>query len=101
MEHNTDRSGDLEMEDDGPYQPQGELGVSICYVIISDVNQLDLRRQKQAKNENTVKFLVWVGFSETSERLGWMRPTCRCLRKSSAICTFCSLWNRIRPFSLG
>lgn len=27
--------------------------------------------------------------------------TCRCLRKSSAICTFCSLWNRMRPFSLG
>lgn len=27
--------------------------------------------------------------------------TCRCFRKSSAICTFCSLWNRIRPFSRG
>lgn len=62
MEHNTDRSGDLEVEDDGPYQPQGELGVSICDVIISDVNQLNLRRQKQAKTKNTVKFLVWVAF---------------------------------------
>ena len=30
------------MEDDGPYEPQGELGVSICNVIISDVHQLDL-----------------------------------------------------------
>lgn len=27
--------------------------------------------------------------------------TCLCLRKSSAIWTFCSRWNLIRPFSLG
>lgn len=27
--------------------------------------------------------------------------TCLCLRKSRAICTFCSLWKRIRPFSRG
>lgn len=27
--------------------------------------------------------------------------TCRCFRKSRAICTFCSRWNRIRPFSRG
>ena len=27
--------------------------------------------------------------------------TCLCLRKSSPICTFCSLWKRMRPFSLG
>ena len=27
--------------------------------------------------------------------------TWRSLRKSSAICTFCSLWKRMRPFSLG
>lgn len=27
--------------------------------------------------------------------------TCLCLRKSRAIWTFCSLWKRMRPFSLG
>lgn len=27
--------------------------------------------------------------------------TCRCLRKSRAICTFCRRWKRIRPFSRG
>lgn len=27
--------------------------------------------------------------------------TCRCFRKSRAICTFCSRWKRIRPFSRG
>ncbi len=27
--------------------------------------------------------------------------TCLCLRKSKAICTFWSRWNRMRPFSLG
>lgn len=32
----------LEVKDDGPYQAQGQLGVSICNVIIPDVDQLDL-----------------------------------------------------------
>lgn len=27
--------------------------------------------------------------------------TCRCFRKSRAICTFCRRWKRIRPFSRG
>lgn len=33
----------LEVEDDGPYQPQGQLGVSIGYVIVPDIDQLDLK----------------------------------------------------------
>ena len=32
----------LEVKDDGPYQAQGQLGVSISDVIISDVDQFDL-----------------------------------------------------------
>lgn len=43
MEHNTDRAVDLEVKDYCPYQPQDQLGVPVCYVIISDVDQLDLR----------------------------------------------------------
>ena len=31
----------------------------------------------------------------------WDALTCRCFRKSRAICTFCSLWKRILPFSRG
>ena len=30
------------MKDDGPYQTQGQLGVSIGDVIVPDVDQLDL-----------------------------------------------------------
>lgn len=45
MEHNTDRAGDLEVQDNCPYQPQDQLGVPVCYVIISDVDQLDLRKR--------------------------------------------------------
>lgn len=30
------------MEDDCPYQPEGQLGVPIRYVIIPDVDQFDL-----------------------------------------------------------
>lgn len=43
MEHKTDRCGDLEVQDDGPYQAQSQLGVSVRYVVVSDVHQLDLR----------------------------------------------------------
>lgn len=32
------------MKDDGPYQAQGQLGVSIRDVIIPDVDQFDLKR---------------------------------------------------------
>ena len=42
MECNTDRTGHLEVKNDGPYQPQGQLGVAISDVIIPDVHQLDL-----------------------------------------------------------
>lgn len=31
------------MKDDGPYQAQGQLGVSICYVIIPNVYQFHLK----------------------------------------------------------
>lgn len=41
-ELNTDRGGDLEVEDDGPYKPQRKLGISVCNVIIPNVHQLDL-----------------------------------------------------------
>lgn len=41
-ELNTDRGGDLEVEDDSPYEPQRKLGISVCDVIIPDVHQLDL-----------------------------------------------------------
>lgn len=41
-ELNTDRGGDLEVEDDGPYKPQGKFGISICDIIIPNVHQLDL-----------------------------------------------------------
>lgn len=34
----------LEVKDDGPYQAKGQLGVSICNVIIPDVDQFDLKR---------------------------------------------------------
>lgn len=57
MEHNTDRAGDLEVEDDGPDQTQGQLRVSICYVIISDVHQLDLGNRHKYK-ETQVRFTV-------------------------------------------
>lgn len=33
----------LEVKDDGPYQAKGQLGVSICNVIIPDVDQFDLK----------------------------------------------------------
>ena len=33
----------LEVKDNGPYQPQGQLGVSICNVIIPDVDQFNLK----------------------------------------------------------
>ena len=45
MEPNTDRKGDLEVKDDGPDQTQGQLGVPICDVVISNVHQLDLERR--------------------------------------------------------
>lgn len=41
-ELNTDRRGNLEVKNDGPYEPQCKLGVSICDVIIPNVHQLDL-----------------------------------------------------------
>lgn len=41
-ELNTDRRRNLEVEDDGPNEPQRKLGVSICNVIIPNVHQLDL-----------------------------------------------------------
>lgn len=49
MEQNTDRAGDLEVKDYCPYQPQDQLGVPVCYVIISDVDQLDLRERNNSR----------------------------------------------------
>lgn len=50
MEHNTDRAGDLEVQDNCPYQAQDQLGVPVCYVIISDIDQLDLRERNSRVN---------------------------------------------------
>lgn len=50
LELKTDRAGDLEVEDDGPYEPQSKLGISICYVIIPNVHQLDLGRSEKYDN---------------------------------------------------
>lgn len=41
-ELNTDRIGDLEVEDDGPYETQCKLRVSVGNIVISDIHQLDL-----------------------------------------------------------
>lgn len=49
MEHNTDRAGDLEVQDYRPYQPQDQLGVPVCYVVISDVDQLDLSKSNNSR----------------------------------------------------
>lgn len=49
MEHNTDRAGDLEVQDNCPYQPQDQLGVPVCYVIVSDVDQLDLKERNNSR----------------------------------------------------
>lgn len=49
MEHNTDRAGDLEVQNNCPYQPQDQLGVPVCYVIVSDVDQLDLRERNNSR----------------------------------------------------
>lgn len=49
-ELSTDRGGDLEVEDDGPYEPQSKLGISVCNVIIPNVHQLDLGFSERKKN---------------------------------------------------
>lgn len=41
-ELNTDRGRNLEMQNDGPYESQRKLGISVCDVIIPYVHQLDL-----------------------------------------------------------
>lgn len=41
-ELNTDRIGDLEVEDDGPYETQCKLRVSVGNIVIPDIHQLDL-----------------------------------------------------------
>ncbi len=68
---------------------------------------ISLKITASPENTETMRYLVTrhchlflVKFSKFS-RYHFMCHTCRCLRKSSAICTFCSLWNRMRPFSLG
>lgn len=53
MELNTDRAGDLEVEDDGPDQAQRQLGVAVGDVIVPDVHQLDLRRRRHAERPHT------------------------------------------------
>lgn len=46
LELNTDRMGHLEVENDGPYETQRQLWVSVSNIIIPDVHQLDLRFAK-------------------------------------------------------
>lgn len=43
---NTDRMGHLEVEDDGPYKTQRQLGVSIGDIVIPDIHQLDLCKEE-------------------------------------------------------
>lgn len=43
------------MKDDGPYQAQGQLGVSIRDVIIPDVDQFDLKRFETKTSQKRVK----------------------------------------------
>lgn len=61
MEHNTDRCGDLEVQDDGPYQAQSQLGVSVRYVVVSDVHQLDLRGNRDhGETSQKPQWGIWV-----------------------------------------
>lgn len=53
MEHDTDRAGDLEVQDDGPDQAQGQLGVAVCDVIVPDVHQLDLWGHRENTEKHT------------------------------------------------
>lgn len=46
----------LKVQNYGPYQPQSQFGIPICYVIISNVNQFHLPWQK----ENTEKIETHV-----------------------------------------
>lgn len=39
------------MEDDGPYQAQSQLGVSVSDVVVSDVHQFDLTKTRQHSEE--------------------------------------------------
>lgn len=38
------------MEDDRPYEPQGELGVTVCNVIVANVHQFHLKEKRQGQN---------------------------------------------------
>lgn len=40
----------LEVEDNRPYEPQGELGVAICNVVIADVHQFHLKEQQNGQS---------------------------------------------------
>lgn len=37
------------MQDNCPYQPQDQLGVPVCYVIVTDVDQLDLNKRNNSR----------------------------------------------------
>lgn len=39
----------LEVEDDGPYQAEGQLRVPVDDVLAADVNQLDLSRRNKTR----------------------------------------------------
>lgn len=51
------------MEDDGPYEPQCQLGISVCDVIIPNVHQLDLGLAKTNKrgemNPHSINIVVY------------------------------------------
>lgn len=40
----------LEVEDDRPYEPQGELGVAVCNVIVANVHQFHLEEKQQGQS---------------------------------------------------
>ena len=81
MEHNTDRAGDLEVEDDGPDQAKRQLGVPVCNVIVPDVHQLDLRRRRNKTN--------------TQRRQNVLAEDMFCQSLSACCCCFCYEAGRI------
>lgn len=62
----------LEVEDNRPYEPQGELGVAICNVVIADVHQFHLKEQQ---NGQTPPSATPLGPSPTRPPPGAQRGT--------------------------
>lgn len=55
----------LEVKDDGPYQPQGQLGVSIRDIVIPDVDQFDLKGARILSGQFICTVNSFLNWSET------------------------------------